>query len=380
MLRDAERTAEGRFSYLRVGMQSCGTCASNAAGPDERIQTLLIASASSHSLAEAVACARSAVQVADESSRRLFRVLARIALAELVPDERARLLDEGTSIAQELDSEPMRAALAHLYRRDADAAVLAPFVAPYRAFSNAATSIEIRLLAGDAVVNGKTVPLSPAAYAIVAELGQERRWFDAAEIQEDLYPELDGETAANRLYVTIHRLRKRIHRDVIAASRSGYRIGSAATVDLWEAEVIVKEHAMVGGTLRMDQMARVKSLLPMARAELCALAARARLPNGLEFRLTEARRLLLAAAATSALDADDPNESLRFSEALLTDEPCDEDGHSCRIRALLRQSGPAAAQRAWNAYRKALVSAVNAEPLPLATFIANDHNGAAHAR
>jgi DNA-binding SARP family transcriptional activator len=334
-----------------------------------RAQAAMIASSLSKTLSEAQSFAQSAVSIADVSSRRFIRVIARAALAELTPEERGRLLSEAWQIGETLQSQPMRDALHAMRSGREDVGMLAPFIARFRRFRAQAPMISVRVLAGDVSVNGVSVKLSPSEFAVVATLAGQRRWYDAGELCEDLYPELDSEAAGNRLYVYVHRTRHRLGHDAIAGSRSGYRLGASVTVDLWEAEGLIRDHRGEGAPLTDEARARVATLTPLTRAELTALTGRARLPITFECRVGELRHDLLLLGAKDALGGGRMREALTFTDALIADDPCDEEANSCRIRALVLQGDRHAAEAAWRSYGALLRTQAGSEPPPFDAYL-----------
>ncbi|MDB5043672.1 MAG: transcriptional activator domain protein [Candidatus Eremiobacteraeota bacterium] len=334
-----------------------------------RAQAAMIAGALSKPLSEAQSFAREAVAIADASSRRYLRVIARVALAELVPEERGRLLTEAWQISETLQSRPMGDALHALRSGRDDVGMLSPFIARFRHFHSQAPIISVRVLAGEVSVGGVPVKLSPSEFAVVATLAHQRRWYDAAELCEDLYPELDSEAAGNRLYVYVHRARQRLGHDAIVGSRSGYRLGPSVTVDLWEAEALIRDHRGQGAPLSDDERARVGALTPLSRAELTALTGRARLPIAFECRVGELHHDLLLLGAKDALDGGRMREALTFADALIADDPCDEEANSCRIRAFLLQEDRHAAEAAWRSYGASLRAQAGIEPPPFDAYL-----------
>jgi DNA-binding SARP family transcriptional activator len=292
-----------------------------------------------------------------------------VALSELVPAERSALLEEAQQIALSLQSAPMRDALGRLRAGDRDAGMLTPFVTRYRALEDRKPHIAIHVLAADVRIEEHPARLTPTEFGVVAMLARQQRWHASSELCEELYPELDGETAENRLYVYVHRVRLRLGRDAILAGPAGYRLGPHVTTDLADADDLLRAVAATnGGGVSEAQCERLLRLTPLTRDELSARLSRARLPASLQSRAEELRRNLLLCAARAAREQGAVAEVLRIADALIADDRCDGDAHGLRIRAFLGQGDRWSAESSWRSYRAALLGEFGSEPAPFDTY------------
>jgi DNA-binding SARP family transcriptional activator len=334
-----------------------------------RAQGLLIASAGTRDLEEARSFAEEARRVADESSRRSLRVAARAALAELDPPRREAWLDEAIEVAQGLQSEPMRSALEEMRAGSDDVGILTPFVTRFRRFHAHPTPIKIHALEGRVLVDGLPVKLASTEFSVLLALAEERRWHDVAHLSDVLFHELDLMTAANRLYVYIHRIRRRLGAETIVGGAVGYRLGPGVWVDLWEADSLLSE-VMRRNARRLDdaQRDRAAQLPSLRRAELSAFVTRCHLPSAFERRLADTRQRLLFIRATDALERGDATEALELANLMVNDDNCDEEAHLLLIRAHLHRGERQAAEHAWRRYRTVLRAELGTEPPPFATF------------
>jgi DNA-binding SARP family transcriptional activator len=334
-----------------------------------RAQGLLIANAGSSDIEEARSLAEEAVRVADESSRRSLRIVARAALAELDAARREEWLHGAIELAAGLQSGPMQRALEDLRAGRDEVGVLTPFITRFRRFRAPTTRVKLHALEGRVLVGDVPVKLSATEFGVLLALAQERRWDDTAQLSDILFGGLDTQAAGNRLYVYLHRIRRRLGRETIVGGSVGYRLGTSVWVDLWEAEALLSE--LMRGTARIldepqsDRLARLGSL---TRAELGALVTRCRLPSAFERRLSDTRQRLLSVKATDALERGDTTAALELAGVMLHDDNCDEEAHRLLIRAHVIRGEMQTAELAWRHYRTALRSELGIEPPPFVQF------------
>ncbi|HYZ15802.1 MAG TPA: BTAD domain-containing putative transcriptional regulator, partial [Candidatus Acidoferrum sp.] len=338
-----------------------------------RAQGLLIASAGSNDVAEARHFAQEAVHAADESGRRSLRVAARAALAELDPPRRREWLDAALEVAAGLQSPPMRRALEDLLAGRDEAGILTPFMTRFRRFRTPAIPVKLHALEGRVLLNEAPVKLSATEFSVLLALAAERRWHDVAQLSEILFSGLETEQAGNRLYVYIHRIRRRLGADTIVGGAIGYRLGPGVWVDLWEADALLSELVRRNArTVDERQRDRLARLISLPRAELGALVARSRLPTTFERRLADTRQRLLLARATDALERGETTAALELATVMLGDDACDEEAQHLLIRAHLLRGERQAAELAWRRYRATLRSELGVDPPPFAEFAGTD--------
>lgn len=337
--------------------------------PNVRAQGLLIASAGGNDLDEALFFAKEAVRVADESARRPLRVVARAAMVELDPARREAWLDDAIAIARELQSSPMHRALEEIRAGSEDVGMLTPFMTRFRRFRALTKAIKVHALEGRVLVNDTPVKLSSTELGVLLALAQVRRWHDVAQLADVLFPSLDTAAAANRLYVYIHRIRRRLGSETIVGGAVGYRLGPGVWVDLWEADGLLSELTRRNARILDEpQRTRAVTLRSLPRAELNALVARCRLPSTFEQRLADTRQRLLFIRATDALEQGNTTEALELANAMLHDDNCDEEAQRLMIRAHLWRGERQAAEHAWRRYRATLRAELGTEPPPFVAF------------
>lgn len=230
--------------------------------------------------------------------------------------------------------------------------------------------VEIRVLSGDAFIDGKPVRMTPSEFAIVAVLARQQRPYDSEQLCEELYPELDGKAAQNRLYLYVHRARQRLGSAVIIGTKSGYVLGPTISADIREAKDLVDACKNASDKIvTEDGRVRLATLAPLTRAELIALGTRARLPNPLTYHLEDLRRSVLLVRADDALARQDLAETMKVADALVADDPGDEEGYGYRIRALLLLGNRAAAIRVWSHCRGMLEEHLGVAPTPFEHYL-----------
>jgi DNA-binding SARP family transcriptional activator len=299
--------------------------------------------------------------------------VARAALAELDAARREEWLNAAIEIAEGLQSEPMRRALDDLRAGRDDVGMLAPFIARFRRFRAPSARVKLHALEARVLVGDVQVKLSAPEFGVLLALALERQWHDTAQLSEILFEGLDAETAGNRLYVYVHRIRRRLGRETIVGGAVGYRLGGSVYVDLWEADSLFAELMRANARmLDQPQRERLARLVSLPRAELSAFVTRCRLPSTFERRLSETRERLLVVKATDALERGDATAALEMTNEMLNDDNCNEEAYSILIRAHLMRGERQAAELAWRRYRATLRSELGVEPQPFAHFAETD--------
>lgn len=323
-----------------------------------RAEGLLMASSLAANRTAAIALARNAVEVADQSSRPFYQIVARVALAALRVEESSTALDEAERLAASIDPQALALALKKL-RAGRKGTMLDSFVARFERFLENDV-VRLNVVDKTLIVHGKRVQVSDREFALLAALAHEPRWFSGAELAADVFGDLDGELGQNRVYVYIHRLRKTFESDcVIETSRLGYRLDPKVQVDVRGWSQLLKR-------LTTKSWA---SLHPAERRLLAELALtpatnwrQQHLPESMERNLRSLHRSTRVAVAVALLEEGNTADALSISEIMIREEPETESGHEIAIRAQMQRGDRTAALAQWDQYRAIVLHDFRVEP------------------
>jgi DNA-binding SARP family transcriptional activator len=183
---------------------------------------------------------------------------------------------------------------------------------------------------------------------------------------DELWPELDGDSAGNALKVCVHRTRAQLG-DVgaIVAEKGSYRLGdaAAASVAAWSREL-----AALGAVAERGRAA----LSSAHRAELTAvferLAARARRWDRWIWFSSQAEAIALALRsigellARDALALEKPRRAVEIARAMSAESPFDELAVSLLIEALSMNDGRTMALAEYERFRSYMQSELGTQP------------------
>jgi DNA-binding SARP family transcriptional activator len=327
-----------------------------------RCEALLIASSLSDDVEEARTFAGAALEAAMKSSRPFYEVLSLVALAELEKPRRDECLHKASAIAQQIDSGPLRKAIFALTVPGRDAGMLQSFVDRYGRFTKEPV-LQVNVFAAQVFKKGTCVALPRRELALILALARHPRWYHAEELISDLFPELDRISGQNRLYVYIHRTRKRLGDEgVIRTGPAGFRLGDTVSVDIWNIEIELKRAQAVSKIL--DEKSR-KSLTDLyARCQRSRPAALLYMDffEALERRIIALRHDVSTLLARDAIARQDVPRALALSKQMIEDDQWDEVGYETAIRAYLLEHNEASAFHVWRIYRDLSISEFGVEP------------------
>jgi DNA-binding SARP family transcriptional activator len=219
--------------------------------------------------------------------------------------------------------------------------------------------VTLRIFRSKIAVGPRTFELSAGELPFLVALARARRLLSCRELAFQLYPEIEEELAHNRVYVYLHRLRKRYGEGVVIAGKTGYRLDAALFVDLWECDRVIHRISTAGWF----------GLTPGERAFLeDAACENHELPQALPdslmlYVISLGRRLRVAYAQACAIRGDGPSV-LRIARSMLVEDPCDEIAHELAIRAHLFAGNRLAALAQWSEYRAHLHLELSTDPSP----------------
>jgi len=250
-----------------------------------RAEGLLIAVGLAANIFDARELARRAVDAADAGAEPFFRALARLAWAEVDAENSVSLRLDAQHIGASVEAPVFRSAVDAVVTGQPNVGMLAPFIARFVQFSGREPPIELRLFDGVLSTDHKIVPLAESEYVLLAGLAREDRWHSGPELAAELFPELDESAALNRVYVCLHRFRKRFGEStIVLAGRHGYRLAPELSVDVWEVTRLLSRAATTGwAALTLRERRRLDDVALHS-------APGGSLPPSLEQRLSAGRR------------------------------------------------------------------------------------------
>ncbi|MHB8141765.1 MAG: AfsR/SARP family transcriptional regulator [Vulcanimicrobiaceae bacterium] len=212
------------------------------------------------------------------------------------------------------------------------------------------------LLSGFATVGAQRFALTGNDRNLLLALALARRGIAADRLTEAMWPQLASPAAYNRLYVALHRVRRRFTPfEIILQSGRSYRLDEGVVeVDLWSFARLWDNPAGHATQALADQL------------DAC-LAERAHrpLPEWMEptlRRLEEFAQSVSTTLAERALASGELERSIQYArEALFRDE-CDERAWSVLIRSHLAAQDRIGALREYRIYSRALMRELQAPP------------------
>jgi hypothetical protein len=323
-----------------------------------RVEGLLMASSLASHRADCITLARSAIEVADQSSRPFYQIITRLALATLQVPESSAAWDEAERLATSIDPEAPVLALKTL-RAGGKGTMFDSFVARFERFVESDV-FRLSVLDQTLTIHGKRVDVRGHEFMLLAALAAEARWFTGAELAIDVFGDVEGGVGHNRVYVYFHRLRKAFGSDsVVETSRFGYRLSPMVSVDVREWSQLLKRLiAKSWGSLHPAERRRLAELAMTSSKD----GGNRQLPDSMERSLRSLRQSTRVAVATALLEDGDAAAALSISEIMVQEEPESESGHEIAIRVHVRRGDRAAALAQWDRYRSIVRHDFEVEP------------------
>lgn len=215
--------------------------------------------------------------------------------------------------------------------------------------------IHLELLPGYARRGEEPLPLARGERELLLALALHRRGIGAERLTELLWPQIATATARNRLYVALHRLRRRFGDELLARNGGSYRLDDAEVrVDLWgfaELWDLPEHHADEGLVTQLESATNAAALYEIP--EWLAPTYR---------RLEEFAQAVRTTLAERALEAGEIERSVLLARRALAYDECDERAWSVLIRSHLVARDRLGALRDYRTYSRALMRELQATP------------------
>ncbi|MGC8484031.1 MAG: AfsR/SARP family transcriptional regulator [Candidatus Baltobacteraceae bacterium] len=215
--------------------------------------------------------------------------------------------------------------------------------------------IDLQLLPGYAMYGDERIVLTPGERELLLALALHRRGICADRLAEVLWPHATEAVAKNRLYVALHRIRRRLGEDLLLAHAHCYRLDDARTdVDLWalaERWDAPDQHACDELAERLENAMNAALLYEIP--EWLAPTYR---------RLEEFRQSVVTALAERALCNGEIERSMHLARRALAFDECDERAWAILIRSRLIAHDRLGALREYRTYSRAVMRELQAAP------------------
>ena len=215
--------------------------------------------------------------------------------------------------------------------------------------------IHLELLSGYARRGEERLPLARGERELLLALALHRRGIGAERLTELLWPQSATATARNRLYVALHRLRRRFGDELFARNGGSYRLDDGEVrVDLWcfaERWDLPEHHACEELVTRLESATNAAALYEIP--EWLSPTYR---------RLEEFAQAVRTTLAERALGAGEIERSVLLARRALAYDDCDERAWSVLIRSHLVVRDRLGALRDYRTYSRALMRELQATP------------------
>ena len=215
--------------------------------------------------------------------------------------------------------------------------------------------IHLEVLSGSALLGEERFALARGERELLLALALHRRGIGTERVTELLWPQIAAPIGRNRLYVALHRLRRRFGGDLLARDGGSYRLDDARVrVDLWNfAELweIPEHHASEELVAQLESATNAAALYEIP--EWLAPTYR---------RLEEFAQAVRTTLAERALGAGEIDRSVRLARRALAFDECDERAWSVLIRSHLVARDRLGALRDYRTYSRALMRELQATP------------------
>lgn len=351
------------FLWITRGMRGDDLDPPESAGSDLAAMAHIIACGTTDDVSIASGHARQAVTAANRSDIPMLEVVARLALGEFAPDERAKLFEQAFAICQAAGLLRLRHAVQAVRDGEHDLGMLQLFVEQrLRKLRVAKPVLEIRFLDGHVRSFGNDVQLRDKGLGLLLTVAQSRGLAGTDEIADRLWPGLDSRAARNALKACVYRLRRSLG-DELAVVRmdDAYRVREGALVDLWEIDDNISK---LRRSVTVDESQRqwLRTIYPRVRKGRPAYLTSQTWFEEAERHIVALTHEVGERLGKDALTRGDAAEALSVGRAMVTDDPCDEPAREIVVRALLLNGDASAALFEYRSYREALERELQAEP------------------
>ena len=214
--------------------------------------------------------------------------------------------------------------------------------------------IHLEVLSGYVLLGEERLALARGERELLLALALHRRGIGAERLTELLWPQIATATARNRLYVALHRLRRRLGDELLVRSGGSYRLDESVRVDLWRfAELwdLPEQHACEELGTQLESATNAAALYEIP--EWFAPSYR---------RLEEFAQAVVTTLAERALGSGEIERSVQLARRALAFDECDERAWSVLIRSHLVARDRLGALRDYRTYSRALMRELQATP------------------
>ncbi|MFN2449831.1 MAG: hypothetical protein ABR508_08600 [Candidatus Baltobacteraceae bacterium] len=368
MLRDLARDHDvGPFAQYGA-IAGCPPAACAGFGqPYLRARQLLVEAYYAGSAAEARVRLLAGIEAADVSGALTLRIGMRIALAPLVPQRQAELLDEASALAQITELLPVCGAISQMRAGELPARNQ-PFralVRHMRALHEQApeeSDVVVNVLGGTVERGGRPVNVSRKVLDLLTALSVRSRSVERDELCEMLWPDEEPGQAVNALKMTVRRARLQCgDARVVCFVNNAYVLGADVGSELQNirsaCELALKEPAV----LEEQREALVQMYGRLAKGAPAHL-------NEYEWFIPTAAMLqnlqveLSSALARDIIRRADFQAGRALTQMMLEFDTCDETAWELLIRLNMSEGNTDAARRTFAGYRRVLQEELRAAP------------------
>ena len=215
--------------------------------------------------------------------------------------------------------------------------------------------IDLQLLPGYAVHGEERFVLTSGERELLLALALHRRGICADRLTALLWPHAAEAVAKNRLYVALHRIRRRLGADLLSAHAHCYRLDDTRfAIDLWALAELwnaPEQHADDELAERLEDA--MNAALHYDIPEWLAPTYR---------RLEEFRQSVVTTLADRALHDGEIERSMHLARRALAFDECDERAWSILIRSRLIAHDRLGALREYRTYSRAVMRELQAAP------------------
>ncbi len=232
------------------------------------------------------------------------------------------------------------------------------------ALRSATNRLEISILAGTVFSAGREVFLPNRERELLFAIARRKQPISAEALMDDLWPDREGDAAADLLKSHLYYLRRRLA-DPAAVVRTadGLCLRDDASVDLWEIGNALT--ALRGTKIEDDvQYTTARQIYDRLRSAPPARVMSWHWFAPVAARIAGMRREVLQALADYEMRHGRRSEALALAHEIIDLDPFDEEAHEIAIALLFAMGNWAAALREFRQYRTILRDEFACEPSP----------------